>query len=114
MQGFKFDGTAFSHAFIGIKARRWIGAFFEGVGGEEIVYAIQNNKNLLDYIPPAQKAEWVSQAQQFVSMFAQFTDEEVYRWIPANWAALIKSVPGGNDWALNQIKAIRVAATTNG
>lgn len=110
MPGFKFNPTAFSHTFVGNKARRWLGQIFDGLGESKIRFVVENNKNLLDYVPEQTKSNWRKQAKNFKPLFPKFTNDEVYGWIPDRWRALIESIPGGRDWGFNQIAAIRVEA----
>ncbi len=105
--GLTFDSTAFGHAIVGNRARRWLKAQFDALGPDAIAFAIENNKSLLDYAPIQLKAQWKKQAKEFSQLIPKFTNNEVYTWIPTDWRALIESIPNGRVWAFHQIVLIR-------
>lgn len=107
---FKFNPAAFGHTLIARKAERWLKAQFDAIGQENMTYIVNNNRNLLDYVPAEMKANWKIQSAEYKEMFPQFTDEEVYGWVPQYWRNFIEAIPGGKDWGMRQVSHIRSQA----
>lgn len=108
----KFNAGAFGHTFVGRRAGRWLKTQFDGLGKDAVIYIVQNNKMLLDYVPPEMKVHYKKLGQQYREMFPSFTDEEVYSWVPDYWQEVIESVDGGKEWGLRQVAAIRATVLT--
>ncbi len=106
----KFNPTAFGHTFVARRAERWLNEQFDAIGKDNMVYVVENNRNLLDYVPAEMKAQWKIQSMDYKEMFPQFTDEEVYGWVPQYWRNVIESVPGGREWGMRQVLHIRSQA----
>jgi len=108
----KFNASAFGHTIVARRASRWLDAVFNGLGREKIVFIIQNNHRLLDYVPGEQKAVWKRQVMQNPEIFSQFSDKEVYSWVPVGWQDVIEAIPGGREWGSIQVADIRQTLTT--
>jgi len=104
-----FNATAFGKSFIGNRVRRWLKGFFDGIGGKsQILFCIEKDKSLLDYIPPEQRFQLKTEFQQrFASFLDDFTDVEVYTWLPNDYMAIIEAHPSGKIWVYKLIKDIR-------
>lgn len=109
--GIKFNAKAFGHAFIGKKASRFISKLFDGIGHDNLSYMIRMDRDVLGYV----SAEDIERYRQVIYAYAdvavEFTDDQIYSWIPKEQKAIIESYPAGRGrvWALRQIKEIRKA-----
>lgn len=104
-----FSAPAFGKSFIRSRVRRWVKKFFDGIGGQShILFCIENDKSLLDYIPPEHRLELKAQFQQrFSSFLDDFSDDEVYTWLPDDYRGVIEAHPKGKIWVYKLIKDIR-------
>ena len=103
----KFNAGAFGHTFVARRATRWIQAILDGIGEETLIYIVQNNRIVLDYLPAQMKVHYKKLSQEYKEIFPSFTDEEVYSWIPAYWLEVIEAVDGGKEWGFRQIAMVR-------
>jgi hypothetical protein len=103
----KFNAGAFGHTFVARRARRWLQQQFDALGEKAIIYTVENNKSLLDYIPLEMRAKYKIMAKPYQETFPGFTNDEVYSWIPEEWRMVIESIPGGKEWGLRQVEIVR-------
>lgn len=105
--GIGFDGRAFAHAYVGRKVGRLIEKLFDGIGMENLIYAIQENRDLLSYVTPEVLYQYKGILSVSQQDMGEFKDSEVYSWIPYDYKAIIETQPSGKKWAISQIKAIK-------
>lgn len=103
----KFNPSAFAQDFIRRKTSRWLDTQFTFLGKERLLFVIKNNRNLVDFIPPELLQKYKADAKAYAESAKQFTDDDVYSWIPDKWKALIEAEPDGKEWAYRQIPLIR-------
>ena len=111
--GIKFNAKAFGRAFIGKKASRFIPKLFDGIGHDNLSYMIRMDRDVLEYVS-AEDIERYRQAiyayADIADIAAEFTDDEVYSWIPKEQKAFIESHVGGKRWVMRQMAQLRKAA----
>ena len=105
--GLKFDSSAFAKTLIGRKASRRISTMFAGIGKDNLVYLIQNDKDFLDYIPSDQLYQYRSSSQAYKDYAEFFSDDDIYKWIPDPWKSIIEAQPTGREWVYRQLQFIR-------
>jgi len=103
----KFDPKKFSHTFIGKRVTRWLHKFLDSIGRDNLLYAIENDKDLLSYIPPEQVYSWIHLIPIDKESVDQFTNDEVYSWVPDEYKGIIESHDKGKDWFNSQVESIR-------
>lgn len=103
---FDFNSTAFSHTFIERKARRGIDTFLNGIGLENIKYAVENGVKLMDMLPPEVLQKY-SQTSIPHDIAEKFPDDEIYHWIPPTWRAYFENLTGGKEWVMSQLSFLR-------
>jgi len=105
--GISFDAELFAREFIGRRARRWLKQFLDGIGKENLIFIMSQNKNLVDYIPPEEKYVYKSFMQPYRDYALFFTNDDVYSWIPADWRDVIEAETRGKQWVSQQLPLIR-------
>jgi hypothetical protein len=107
--GISFNAGSFTKSFIGRRAKRWLKTAFDAIGGvENMVFLIENDKTLIDYIPKEQRYELKAQFKERFSDYLKFlTDDDVYSWLPDDYRGVIEATQKGREWAYHQIKLIR-------
>lgn len=105
--GIGFNADKFTREFASRRARRLLKGFFDGIGNENLIFLISQNKNLVDYIPPDERYAYKSFMQPYGGYSRFFSDKDIYSWIPANWRDVIEEQPGGKEWASHQVSLIR-------
>ena len=108
----KFDSSAFGHTYVGRKAKRWLQSTFDGIGRDRLIFIIQDNLALIDLIPAEMKGHYRTLGRQYSELLPNFSDEEVYSWIPDNWREVIEAIDGGKEWGLRQVAIIRATVLT--
>jgi hypothetical protein len=107
--GIRFNAGAFTKSFIGRRAKRWLKGAFDSIGGpDNMLYLIENDKSLIEYIPPAQRYELKRLFRERFSDYLQYlSDEDVYSWLPDDYLGVVEATPKGSEWVYKQIKNIR-------
>ena len=107
--GIKFSGGNFTKSYIGRRAKRWLKNAFDAIGGlENILYLIEQDKTLIEFIPQEQRYEMKAQFREHYSDYLKFlTDDNVYSWLPDDYRGVIENHPKGKEWAYKQVKLIR-------
>ncbi len=108
----KFNSSAFGHTYVGRKAGRWLKTQFDGLGRDRIIFIVQNNLALIDLLPAEMKVHYRTLGQQYRELLPNFSDEEVYSWIPDYWREVIEAIDGGKEWGLRQVAIIRATVLT--
>jgi len=102
-----FNPRAFAHSYVGRKVKRFLKKLFDGIGGDNLVYAIQNNRDLISYIPPEKLYKYRMNLPISRRDIGEFSDKEIYSWLPDEYKGIIESQPKGKQWALSQIKSLK-------
>lgn len=113
--GIKFSGKAFTKSLLGRRAKRWLKKAFDSIGGEQnILFLIENDRLLVEYLPPAKQYEIKKQfRERYIDYLKFLSDEDVYSWLPDDYRGLIESHPNGIKWAYKQIAFIRDYLSTS-
>ena len=109
--GIKFNAKAFADAFIGKKVSRFIYKLFDGIGEGNLSYMVRMDRDVLSYISAEDIQRYRQAIYGYADIAGQYTDDQIYSWIPKEQRAILESYPAGRgkDWALRQIKEIRKA-----
>ena len=102
-----FNGSVAGKVFVGRRAGRYIGAFMDAFGQENFIQAVKNGKYITDFMETEHKIHLKNMALNYRHVFAAFTDDDVYNWIPENYRELLQSMPGGIEYGIGQVQEIR-------
>ena len=105
--GINFDGSRFSHKYIGNKATRSLRQFLDKVPVDNLIFVAENKRDLASFFTQEQLHQFRTKNKVPQEFLEAFDDDEVYTWIPQEYLSLFKSIPGGEDWARSQIKFLR-------
>lgn len=103
----KFVPDAFLHDFIRRKATRSLKEFLDKVGAANIVWCIEHDRQLFDYLPAEVKQHYQMGIKIRREYADEFKDGEVYSWIPLEYQRLIEAYPNGKQWAFGHFPVIR-------
>lgn len=105
--GIDFDTEAFAREYLRRRVTGWLNQFFDGFGTDNLVFAIRNDKNLIDYMPVEKKRIFIRNARVYKDYADFLSDYDVYSSLSDDWKVLIEEQPDGQAWAYRQIATIR-------
>ncbi|GEM_PF-5852827 len=99
---------AFAKNLVLIKARKIVQNVCEGLGRERIAWHIENNKSLVETVPPELVAHLRGLAAQY-SWAAQAITEEDFKKMLPEWVKqlVVENGEGGEEWLAAQVKWLR-------
>ena len=106
--GLHLNSKGYARTFVGKRASRQLGKFFDGIGGKEaILYLIERDRDLTSYMPSEQVYALTHQAHKYSDYVRFFSDEDVFNWLPDQYKGVIEAHPNGRAWAYRQVDIIR-------
>lgn len=104
--GIQIDGQRFLTSLVSKKVERFMRtAIFEPLGRDNLLFLISKDKSYIRMIPPEVLVGYLQGVNKDIA--GKFTNEDIYRWVPKEYLAVIESVPEGKRWAMGEIEYLR-------
>jgi len=105
--GIHFKSGPFIHTWASKRGRRWLKELLDGIGHERLAWAIANDRSFTSFFPPEKINTAALKYPLPKEYLAEFPNEEVYDWVPAEYRSFMEEQPGGKEWAMKQLDFIR-------
>lgn len=107
-----FKPDRFIHKLAAGRSTRKIKGLLDPLGHERIAWMIQNNHDLVEFYPPEMVKGIAKQNPVPREYLEEFSDDEVYSWIPGEYRQFMEQMPGGREWAMRQVSILRNMVVT--
>jgi hypothetical protein len=102
-----FNGGVFFSELVGKKTGRFIGAFLNGIGADNLKKFVSEGIDLTDVFDEEAKANFKMMAMPYAKIISTLAPEVAYQWLPPEYLGFFKSLPNGKAWAIKQLGIIK-------